>query len=88
MGRDRLDRSRRKVIHAVVTAIPAALLFPISRIEAAEKMTRQQAEYQDGPDGIYSCGMCTLFESRTPARWSKARSAKTAGARRLHCWIT
>ena len=62
MGRDRLDRSRRKVIHAVVTAIPAALLFPISRIEAAEKMTRQQAEYQDGPDGIYSCGMCTLFE--------------------------
>jgi hypothetical protein len=25
-------------------------------------MTRQQAEYQDRPDGIYSCGMCTLFE--------------------------
>jgi len=25
-------------------------------------MTRQQAEYQDTPNGIYSCGMCTLFE--------------------------
>ena len=62
MARDHLDRSRRKVIRAVVTAIPAALLFPISRTEASEKMTRQQAEYQDGPDGIYSCGMCTLFE--------------------------
>jgi hypothetical protein len=25
-------------------------------------MTLQQAEYQDTPSGIYSCGMCTLFE--------------------------
>jgi len=25
-------------------------------------MTRQQAEYRDTPDGIYSCAMCTLFE--------------------------
>ena len=25
-------------------------------------MTRQQAQYQDTPNGIYSCGMCTLFE--------------------------
>jgi hypothetical protein len=25
-------------------------------------MTRQQAEYQDAPKDIYSCGMCTLFE--------------------------
>jgi hypothetical protein len=25
-------------------------------------MTRQQAEYQDTPKGIYSCGLCTLFE--------------------------
>jgi len=26
-------------------------------------MTRQQAEYQDTPNGIYSRGMCTLFEA-------------------------
>ncbi|MGH6710223.1 MAG: hypothetical protein ACREEK_14745 [Bradyrhizobium sp.] len=57
-----LDRSRRNVIRAVVTGIPAAVLLWISRTEASEKMTRQQAEYQDRPDGIYSCGMCTLFE--------------------------
>jgi hypothetical protein len=25
-------------------------------------MTRAQAEYQDAPNGIYSCGLCTLFE--------------------------
>ena len=57
-----LDRSRRRVIRAIATAIPAAVLIRTSRTEASEKMTRQQAEYQDRPDGIYSCGMCTLFE--------------------------
>ena len=24
-------------------------------------MTKPQAEYRDTPNGIYSCGMCTLF---------------------------
>ena len=33
--------------------------------EASDKMTRQQAEYQDTPNGIYSCGLCTLFEPPT-----------------------
>jgi hypothetical protein len=59
---DHLDRSRRSVIRAIVTTIHAAVLFRISHAEASEKMTRQQAEYRDTPDGIYSCGMCTLFE--------------------------
>jgi hypothetical protein len=31
-------------------------------VEAAEKMTRQQAEYQDTPKGIYCCATCSLFE--------------------------
>jgi hypothetical protein len=26
-------------------------------------MTRAQAEYQDTPNGIYSCGLCSLFEA-------------------------
>jgi hypothetical protein len=38
-------------------------LVHISRTDASEKMTRQQAEYQDTPNGIYSRGMCTLFEA-------------------------
>jgi hypothetical protein len=62
MVEQRLDRSRRKIIGAVAKAIPVALLFRIAQGEASEKMTRQQAEYQDAPNGIYSCGMCTLFE--------------------------
>ena len=57
-----VDRSRRKVIRAVVKGASAGLLLRISQTEASEKMTRQQAEYQDTPKDIYSCGMCTLFE--------------------------
>jgi hypothetical protein len=59
---EKLDRSRRKVIRAVVAGTSAGLLFRISRTQAAEKMTKQQAEYQDTPHGIYSCGLCTLFD--------------------------
>jgi hypothetical protein len=63
----RMDKSRRKLIHAMMKAVPAALLFRVSRAtasddKASDKMTRQQAEYRDTPNGIYSCGMCTLFE--------------------------
>jgi hypothetical protein len=59
---EKLDRSRRKVIRAVVAGTSAGLLFRISQTQAAEKMTKQQAEYQDTPHGIYSCGLCTLFD--------------------------
>jgi hypothetical protein len=58
----RVDGSRRKLIRAVAGGVTAGLLSCISQTEASEKMTRQQAEYQDTPSGIYSCGMCTLFE--------------------------
>jgi hypothetical protein len=59
----RVDRSRRKVIRAVVKGVSAGLLLRISKTEAAEKMTPQQAEYRDTPNGIYSCAVCTLFEA-------------------------
>ena len=62
MVEQRLDGSRRKVIGAVVKGVSAGLLFRISQTEASEKMTQQQAAYQDTPQGLYSCGMCTLFE--------------------------
>jgi hypothetical protein len=67
MVEQRMDRSRRKIVRAMVKAIPAALLFRISQAKASDnrasdKMTWQQAEYQDTPSGLYSCGMCSLFE--------------------------
>jgi hypothetical protein len=63
MVEQRLDGLRRRLLGAAVKSISAGLLFRISRTEAAEKMTRQQAEYRDTPNGIYSCGQCTLFEA-------------------------
>ena len=62
MVEKRRGKSRREVIRAVATGVPAGFLLRISQTEASEKMTRQQAEYQDAPKDIYSCGMCTLFE--------------------------
>ena len=58
----KMDRSRRQIIRAVAGAIPAALFVRATPAEASDKMTQKQAEYRDTPDGIYSCGMCTLFE--------------------------
>ena len=54
--------SRRKVMGAAGKGVSAGLLLRISPAGASDKMTRQQAEYQDTPNGIYSCGVCTLFE--------------------------
>jgi hypothetical protein len=57
-----VDRSRRRVMRAAVTGVSAGLLLRISGAYASEKMTRQQAQYQDMPNGIYSCANCSLFE--------------------------
>jgi hypothetical protein len=56
------DPSRRTAMRAFAGGISAAIGLTASRAGASEKMTRQQAQYQDTPSGIYSCGMCTLFE--------------------------
>ena len=54
--------SRRSIIGRIAKAIAATPLFAIAA-RAADKMTRKQAEYQDMPNGIYSCGLCSLFEA-------------------------
>jgi hypothetical protein len=59
---DEPDRSRRKLVRTAAAGISAGLLLRISPTAASDKMTRQQAEYQDAPNGIYSCAVCTLFE--------------------------
>lgn len=40
----------------------SSLLLP-GLADATDKMTRAQAEYQDRPNGIYSCAICTLFDA-------------------------
>jgi hypothetical protein len=54
-------RSRRNVMRSLA-GVSAGLLLRMAPADASEKMTRAQAEYQDTPNGIYSCGLCTLFE--------------------------
>lgn len=62
MNKNTLNWSRRSAIHAVVGGTAAGLLLRISQASADEKMTRREAQYQDTPNGIYSCATCTLFE--------------------------
>jgi hypothetical protein len=57
------DTSRRKAMRALVNGVSTGLLLRIAPTRASEKMTRRQAEYQDTPNGIYSCAVCTLFEA-------------------------
>ena len=54
--------NRLKVLCGVVEGVSAGLLWRISSAQASDKMTLKQAEYQDGPNGIYSCAVCALFE--------------------------
>jgi hypothetical protein len=61
MGQRQIDMSRRGMIRAALAGIAAGSIGG-SRAGASDKMTRQQAEYQDTPKGIYSCATCSLFE--------------------------
>jgi hypothetical protein len=62
MAEQRSSPSRRNIMRAAAGVATAGLCFRIARAEALDKMTRQQAEYRDTPNGIYSCGLCTLFQ--------------------------
>ncbi len=55
--------SRRSVIGKVARTIAMSPLFAAIAARASDKMTRKQADYQDTPNGIYSCGLCSLFEA-------------------------
>jgi hypothetical protein len=54
--------SRRQLFRVVTGGLSAGLFLRVAPAGAADKMTKPQAEYQDTPNGIYSCGTCTLFE--------------------------
>jgi hypothetical protein len=70
----RKPETRRSVLHgvcyafsrAIVAAVPLGVFTCRARPQSAndawsDKMTRRRAEYQDTPNGIYSCATCTLF---------------------------
>ncbi|WP_036047249.1 hypothetical protein [Bradyrhizobium sp. Tv2a-2] len=53
--------TRRALIRATAASFAAGLFLRLSRVLAADRMTKEQAEYQPTPNGIYSCGQCTMF---------------------------
>jgi hypothetical protein len=54
-----LDWNRRRTILAAVGSVCTGLAI---KAEAQQKMSLAQAQYQGSPNGIYSCGNCSLFE--------------------------
>ena len=60
-----MRRSRRSVLQAVLLTSAGILTGRAqaqpSDHDATDKMTKARAEYQDTPNGIYSCAICTLF---------------------------
>ena len=54
--------SKRALLRLIVLAAGGALARPW-HLAAAEgdKMSKQQADYQDSPKGIAMCATCTLF---------------------------
>ena len=58
---DRQRISRRVVLTGTALALGATATV-VSRTAAQVKISQATANYQDTPKGIYSCGLCTLFE--------------------------
>lgn len=55
----KMAASKRKFMRLALLGA-AGLLDPGNSL-ASEKMSKQQAEYQDTPRGIQMCATCTLF---------------------------
>jgi High potential iron-sulfur protein len=55
--------SKRRFMQCALAGIADLALRPArSFAQSAGKMSKQQAQYQDRPNGIQACATCTLFE--------------------------
>jgi len=54
--------NRRAWMLAALAAASGLDLAAVRAPRAAEKMSKQEAEYQDSPKDIRTCATCTLFE--------------------------
>ncbi len=53
--------NRRHLLRTTLSGV-LAVLSTYGAARASDKMTREQAQYQDQPKGINMCSTCTLFE--------------------------
>jgi hypothetical protein len=69
-------------VQVLLSGVAAGLsVAPASNAPASDKMTREQASYQDYPQGIYSCALCSLFEPPKFCKVVKGEVSKDGGAR-------
>ena len=52
--------------------------------DAADKMSKAEAEYQDTPNRIYSCATCTLFDAQNSCKGG-GRSSEPDGRCKAFC---
>jgi High potential iron-sulfur protein len=58
-----IDMPRRRLLRAILASlITGSTHLAISPVLAREKMTKQEAEYQDSPKDIRMCATCSFFE--------------------------
>jgi hypothetical protein len=58
-----VNARRRRFLRGAVAVFASALTRgAISRAQGQQKMSKQEAEYQDSPKDIRMCATCTLFE--------------------------
>ncbi len=57
----RTNTSKRALLRLVVLAAGGALAPWHLAAAEGDKMSKQQADYQDSPKGIAMCATCTLF---------------------------
>ena len=54
---------RRKLVCGIIASVSARLMrATVAPANAREKMSKQEAEYQESPKDIRMCATCTLFE--------------------------
>jgi hypothetical protein len=54
---------RRRFLRGALAVFASALTrSATSRAQAQQRMSKQEAEYQDGPKDIRMCATCSLFE--------------------------
>lgn len=53
---------RRKLLCGAIAGVMVSLGAAITPASAREKISKQEAEYQNSPKDIRMCATCTLFE--------------------------
>jgi hypothetical protein len=57
----RLGKSKRRFLRIMFLGFVGAAARSFDSFADGDKMSKQQAEYQDTPKGIAMCATCTLF---------------------------